>query len=146
MADSRVGSFGVIALTLSLLARFALLGALPPSKAAGTLIAAHVLCRWTSLPLAAYLPSARGNTGQSARLAMHLPRYAVPLGTTLAVAMVTGLMGRQALVPLLAAIAVTAVTAWYYRRRIGGITGDCLGATNQLTEIAIYACAVLVHW
>ena len=146
MKDSRIGSFGVIALTLSLLARFALLGALPASKAAATLMAAQVLCRWTSLPLAAFLPSARGTTGQSARLALHLPRYAVPLGTALAVAMVAGLMGRPALLPLLAAIAVTGLTAWYYQRRIGGVTGDCLGATNQLTEIAIYACAVLVHW
>jgi adenosylcobinamide-GDP ribazoletransferase len=145
MKDSRVGSFGVIALALSLLARFALLGALPASKAAATLIAAHVLCRWTSLPLAAYMPSARGTSGQSARLAMHLPRYAVALGTALAVALVAGLMGRTALLPLLAALVVTALSGLYYRRRLGGVTGDCLGATNQLTEIAIYACAVLVR-
>jgi adenosylcobinamide-GDP ribazoletransferase len=143
MKDSRVGSFGVIALVLSLLARFALLQALPASQAAATLIAAHVLCRWTALPLAKYLPSARGSTGQSARLALHLPRYAVPVGTALAVALVVGLMGRKALLPLLAAVVVTALSALYYRRRLGGVTGDCLGATNQLTEIAIYACAVL---
>jgi adenosylcobinamide-GDP ribazoletransferase len=30
----------------------------------------------------------------------------------------------------------------YYYRRIGGITGDCFGATNQLAEIAVYFCGV----
>jgi adenosylcobinamide-GDP ribazoletransferase len=146
MADSRVGSFGVIALTLSLLARYALIAELPASRAAVTLIAAHVLCRWTSLPLAAYLPPARGPKGQGANFAAHLPRFSVPAGTVLVTVAVIGLMGIKALVPLTAAIIVTLVTALYYRRRIGGITGDCMGATNQLAEIAIYVCATLSHF
>jgi adenosylcobinamide-GDP ribazoletransferase len=37
---------------------------------------------------------------------------------------------------------VTLVTALYYKHRIGGITGDCFGATNQLTEIAVFLCGV----
>jgi adenosylcobinamide-GDP ribazoletransferase len=43
-----------------------------------------------------------------------------------------------------AAIAVL-VMALYFRRRIGGYTGDCLGATQQLAEIVIYL-AVLGLW
>jgi adenosylcobinamide-GDP ribazoletransferase len=146
MADSRIGSFGVIALTLSLLARYALIAVLPASRAAVTLVAAQVLCRWTSLPLAAYLPPARGNNGQGARFGAHLPRYSVPAGTALAAIIVFGLMGIKGLVPCATAIIVTAATALYYRRRIGGITGDCMGATNQLTEIAIYLCATVPHY
>jgi adenosylcobinamide-GDP ribazoletransferase len=138
MADSRIGSFGVIALTL--------IAVLPASRVAVTLIAAHVLCRWTSLPLAAYLPPARGNNGQGARFGAHLPGYSVPAGAALAAIIVIGLMGIKGLAPLVAAIIVTAATALYYRRRIGGITGDCMGATNQLTEITIYACAALAHY
>jgi adenosylcobinamide-GDP ribazoletransferase len=115
MADSRIGSFGVVALTLSLLARYTLLAALPAQRAWSTLIVAHVLCRWTSVPLAAYLPSARGTEGQGARVGMNIPRYSVPAGTVLAAAIVAGLMGLKALLPLLAATAVTILTGLYYR-------------------------------
>jgi adenosylcobinamide-GDP ribazoletransferase len=45
---------------------------------------------------------------------------------------------------LIATLAVTLLTALYYQSQIGGVTGDCFGATNQLTEIAIYLCGVWV--
>jgi adenosylcobinamide-GDP ribazoletransferase len=145
MRDSRIGSFGATALGLALLARYALIAALPPARAAATLITAHVLCRWTSLPLAAYLPPARGNDGQGASFGLHVPRSSVLLGTLLAAALTAALLGKAFLLPLLVAAALVMLSGWYYRHRLGGITGDCLGAANQVTEIAIYAWAVLVH-
>jgi adenosylcobinamide-GDP ribazoletransferase len=36
--------------------------------------------------------------------------------------------------------AVTGVSGWFYARRLGGVTGDCFGATNQVAEIAVYLC------
>jgi adenosylcobinamide-GDP ribazoletransferase len=42
----------------------------------------------------------------------------------------------------LAAILVTTISAFYFKYRINGVTGDCFGATNQLTEIAVYLCGV----
>ena len=47
-------------------------------------------------------------------------------------------LGAAAIPALLIAVLVAAISGFYYRRRIGGITGDCLGATTQLTEIAVY--------
>jgi adenosylcobinamide-GDP ribazoletransferase len=32
------------------------------------------------------------------------------------------------------------LSGWLYIRKIGGVTGDCFGATNQLTEIVVYFC------
>jgi adenosylcobinamide-GDP ribazoletransferase len=32
------------------------------------------------------------------------------------------------------------LSGWFYFRKINGVTGDCFGATNQLTEIAVYFC------
>jgi adenosylcobinamide-GDP ribazoletransferase len=49
---------------------------------------------------------------------------------------------RQFWIPILAALVITLLSGLYYYRRIGGITGDCFGATNQLTEIAVYFCGV----
>jgi adenosylcobinamide-GDP ribazoletransferase len=37
------------------------------------------------------------------------------------------------------AVAITVLASVYFRRRLGGITGDCFGATFQLVEIATYA-------
>jgi adenosylcobinamide-GDP ribazoletransferase len=45
-------------------------------------------------------------------------------------------------IPVLVSLVITALSGLYYSRRIGGVTGDCFGATNQLTEIAVYFCGV----
>jgi adenosylcobinamide-GDP ribazoletransferase len=55
---------------------------------------------------------------------------------------VFALLRVRALVPALASVGVALTTALYYKHRIGGITGDCFGATNQLAEIAVYLCGV----
>jgi len=59
-------------------------------------------------------------------------------GTLLALAIVAIALRPAALWASLTAILVASVSGFYYWRRIGGITGDCIGATTQLTEIAIY--------
>jgi len=43
------------------------------------------------------------------------------------------------------AVLITAITGFYYHKRLGGITGDCLGATIQLAEIGVYLTGVVVH-
>ena len=55
---------------------------------------------------------------------------------------VFAMLRTRAIVPILVTVGVTLGTALYYKRRIGGITGDCFGATNQLAEIAVYLCGV----
>ena len=59
LKDSRIGSYGATALVLSLLARYLLLASLPLEHFAAYVISAHVLCRWSSLPLSYFLPPAR---------------------------------------------------------------------------------------
>jgi adenosylcobinamide-GDP ribazoletransferase len=147
MHDSRIGSYGAAALTLSLIARILLIAALSPLHAEIYLIAAHVLCRWTTLPLSFYLPSARAGSedqidGQGARIAQLTTCGTVALGTLFTFAVVVILLRNRALMPVLVSAGTTLLTAMYYKRRIGGVTGDCFGATNQITEIVIYLCGV----
>jgi adenosylcobinamide-GDP ribazoletransferase len=48
------------------------------------------------------------------------------------------IIGRAAAACILAAITVTGLAGAYFKRKIGGVTGDCLGAANQLVELASY--------
>jgi adenosylcobinamide-GDP ribazoletransferase len=59
-------------------------------------------------------------------------------GTASAAAIAAVVLGARAVPALAVAALVTAASGIYFRRRIGGITGDCLGAANQLVEIATY--------
>lgn len=151
MRDSRIGTYGAAALVLSVLARVSLIASLSRTQVAAYLIAAPVLSRWTTLPLSFYLPPARDQGpdsgknqigGQGARIARLTAGSSLVFGTLLAFVIVFALLRVRAFIPVLISMGVTLVTALYYKRRIGGITGDCFGATNQLTEIAVYLCGV----
>lgn len=142
MRDSRIGSYGAIALALSLLARFILLSSLPSSRFAAYVISAHVLCRWSTLPLSYFLPSARAEEGQGARIAQKTSLASLIIGTGISIAVVAFLMRSACWIPILTASVITILSGFYYWRRLRGVTGDCFGATNQLTEIAIYFCGV----
>ena len=147
MRDSRIGTYGAAALGLSLLARVLLIASLPAVRAEAYVTAAAVLCRWTTLPLSIYLASARDrhedqSDGQGARIARLTTPGGLIFGSIFTLIAVFSLLRLRGLVPVIASGGVTALTALYYNHRINGITGDCFGATNQLTEIAVYLCGV----
>lgn len=141
--DSRIGSYGGAALSLSLLSRVCLLAALPLPLVLHYLIASHVLCRWTTLPLSYYLAPARSQSnetdaGQGARIARLTTRGTLVFGSICTAAICILVLRTHALVAIGATLLVTLVTAIYYQRKLAGVTGDCFGATNQLAEIAVY--------
>jgi adenosylcobinamide-GDP ribazoletransferase len=127
---------------LSLLARYLLLASLPLEHFAAYVISSHVLCRWSSLPLSYFLMPARQQEGQGARIAKLTSLASLIFGSVLSFAVVVFFLRWSALAPALAAILTVVLSGWLYARRIGGVTGDCFGATNQLTEIAVYFCGV----
>jgi adenosylcobinamide-GDP ribazoletransferase len=145
MRDSRVGSFGALAIALTLLARFVFLSNIPPQRLDSYLVAGQVTCRWTALPLAFFLPPAREQSGQGARVAGKITAFTLIMGTLLTAAIVGVALEVKGLWVILAAVAVTGATGAYYRHRIGGLTGDCLGATNQIAEAAIYFAGVVLR-
>jgi adenosylcobinamide-GDP ribazoletransferase len=142
LGDSRIGSYGATSLILSLLARYLLLASLPVEHFTAYVVTAHVLCRWTSLPLSYFLPSARDHDGQGARIAKLTSLSSLIWGSGFSVAVTAVALRRAALAPLLTAVLAVALSGWFYYRKIRGVTGDCFGATNQLTEIATYLCGV----
>jgi adenosylcobinamide-GDP ribazoletransferase len=142
MKDSRIGSFGALAIMFSVASRVLLLAYLPASRFVQYLISAEVLCRWIMLPLGAALSGARKNASQGARIAGKISGISLAVGTLTVLCVVGFLLHMSMMWPLAAASAVTLLSGLYYKHRIGGITGDCFGASAQLTLIAVYFCGV----
>ena len=145
MKDSRIGSYGAVGLALVVLAKVAAvatIGESHPALAVRALVVAHVLARWSSLPIIYALPYRRddASTGRPFAASVTTPRLA--MGSVLALG-ATGLalapLGAAAGCAVLAsAVLVTTAAGRYFKRRLGGMTGDCLGAANQLVELAVY--------
>ena len=144
LKDSRIGSYGATALLLSLLARYLLLASLPLEQFAAYVISSQVLCRWSSLPLSYFLPPAREHDSEGARIAKLTSLASLIFGSVFSLAVVAYVLRRSAAAPVIVAILIAALSGWFYARELGGVTGDCFGATNQLTEIAVYFCGVWI--
>jgi adenosylcobinamide-GDP ribazoletransferase len=140
LKDSRIGSYGATALILSLLGRYLLLASLPLEHFAAYVISSHVLSRWSSLPLSYFLPPAREKDGQGARIAHLTSLSSLTIGSFFSFAIVIFALRGAAAVPIAATLLVVISSGWFYRKKIGGVTGDCFGATNQFAEIAVYLC------
>jgi adenosylcobinamide-GDP ribazoletransferase len=142
LRDSRIGSYGAAALALSFLSRAVLLAGLPLEHFTAYLVSAHVLCRWSMLPLSYYLPPARDNEGQGARIARLTSVGSLITGSIFTIATVIVVLRKAAIAPVVLAMVVPILSGFFYMRRFGGVTGDCFGATSQLTEVAVYLCGV----
>jgi adenosylcobinamide-GDP ribazoletransferase len=142
MKDSRIGSYGALALIFSVAGRVLLLANLPANSVIPYAISAEVLCRWTVLPLGVALPGAREEASQGARIARQISALSLILGTLFALAIVGYLLRNTMWIPTIVAMTITLASGLYYKWRIGGITGDCFGATMQLTLMAVYLCGV----
>jgi len=134
MKDSRIGSYGVLALILSAGLRWTALAGLIGAGAWGAVLAAAILSRASLPALMTALPHARGD-GLSH--AVGRPARSIAWGAAaLALALALALTGSAAVsATVWAGLAVLGVGA-LAKAKLGGQTGDILGAAQQLTEIA----------
>jgi adenosylcobinamide-GDP ribazoletransferase len=144
MRDSRIGTFGALALIFSVALRATALASLgAPALVIAALIAAHSLSR-AALPAVMVAGRPARLDGLAAQAGAPAPRHAVialVLGTVLAV-LVAGPLAGLALF-CLAALAALSI-AWLAQARIGGYTGDVLGAVQQTVEVTILVAATVV--
>lgn len=136
MRDPRVGAFGATALFLSLLLRYAGLLALPAVLRLPVLLCMPAIGRWAMVSLAWASPSARRDGGLAASFLAHLSWQQVMLSSLVVIVALTMALGGPAAV---AAIGMGVVLLIVIRQRcltlLGGVTGDVLGATNEVIEI-----------
>ena len=141
MRDSRLGTYGAAGLGLMLAAKVLALAATPPEIVPWLLIAAHAASRTSAV-----LAIAASSYVRDAGIARPVADSVAP--DSLALVLVTG---TAAVLALLAVAAPTAILAGVgglaighlamrglYERKLGGYTGDCLGAVQQTSELGMY--------
>lgn len=147
MRDSRVGAYGAIGVAMLLLARFETLASLDPEWIASAFVAGHAWSRGCAVGVMASLPYAGESQDGSEPKAKPVATGLTPLDAgialalaalpTLAIALWTRTPGRF-VVGVVAAVMATLWLRRTMRRRLGGYTGDCLGAVQQSAELAFH--------
>ena len=140
MKDSRVGSFGALGLGLSVALRATGLAHLPGELLVATAAAAGSLGRFAVLPLMATLTPVAHREGMSKDVGERITGRVVAVGALLAVPWLVALGAARpvnVLAGCLASVVVVSLWARYVVRRIGGVTGDCLGAGCYFTQVTL---------
>ena len=137
MRDSRLGTYGTIALLGLFATRIALLVVAPVDAFAAAMVCGHVLGRAAPLGLVRLAPVIPGRSGVT--IAGPLPASGVVIATVATLVVPFVAAGVAAGPALLVAGLVTLAAARLFRRRLGGITGDTLGATIVIAEVCVIA-------
>lgn len=138
MKDSHVGAYGVLGLVLLLGLRWQTLAALPGALVPAVLVAGHALSRGMAATLMATLDYARPEGPSKVRaLVVRLGGWRLLFVMATALVPLALLPGR-AWWAVATLVAVRFVLARWFRSWLGGYTGDCLGAAQQLGELVFY--------
>ena len=138
LKDPHMGVFGVVTLVMQLLLKFVLLAELAASPLWFGIVLVPAWARWGTLWWSRLLPSLHG-AGMAERFSWQLSLRSMWLWAVLlaAVTLFTAW-------PLLLALGLVPLIAAYWRRRLGGISGDCLGASVEVSESLLLLALVLL--
>jgi adenosylcobinamide-GDP ribazoletransferase len=135
LKDSRIGTYGAVAIVLSIVARWQAIEHLTAINIFAAFIAAQATPRAAMVTLAWVSRPAGTGLGQAFASTLTTPVALVAMAQGIAAALACGV--RPGLVILLGCYLILRGARWYFYRRIGGVNGDCLGATEQILEIFV---------
>jgi adenosylcobinamide-GDP ribazoletransferase len=136
MRDGRVGAIGATGLFLALGLRYAGLNALPAGEHIALLIGMPAVGRWAMVVGAFHVTYARPEGGLAQPFLAHLSWQHLCVATVTVGLVLTLLLGPwPALCCLLIGMAIVRLSTAWFHRMFGGVTGDLLGATNEVAEI-----------
>jgi adenosylcobinamide-GDP ribazoletransferase len=146
MRDSRIGVFGTAGLVLLCLLAVTALGSLSTSVRLRVLVLAPGIGRVAPLLAGAWLAPATPGQGLGAAFAAGLSRWAGPAHVVAAGALAAWLLGIWGAAIAAVAWSVALLVAGFVARRLGGLTGDVLGAVVEVAELGtLLGAAVAAH-
>ena len=143
MKDSRIGAYGAIGILCLLAIKAGALVSLPTAVVVAALFIAHPLSRLAAVSLIWLMDYAR-DEGKAKPMAqsMSTGEFVVAAFCGLLPAIMCGLLGMLDWSALVLALLAAIASAWFLgrkcQRRLQGYTGDCLGAVQQVAEVAVY--------
>lgn len=143
MKDSRIGAYGTIGIGLMLSLKWIALTYMPFWVVIGALLIAHPLSRLFAVSLIWRMQYAKEN-GKAKPMAQQMSNteFLIATLTTAVPIVVILLFGWLPWMRVAMGIALATLACFQmarlFQRRIGGYTGDCLGAVQQLTEVLFY--------
>jgi adenosylcobinamide-GDP ribazoletransferase len=137
MKDSRVGTYGALSLVFIIFLKINTLSTLPVADIPLTLLAGHSLSRFAPLWLMSRYIYAREHDSK-VKQAMYQPNRHELLFAAICALLPLFFLPALCVLAILPIMATTLFLGNYFYRHIGGYTGDCLGATQQITETVFY--------
>ncbi|ALK09763.1 adenosylcobinamide-GDP ribazoletransferase [Blastochloris viridis] len=137
MRDSRIGAFGAIGIVLMLGLKWQALAAMPFEVVPFALVAGHAFSRTLGAAVMAVLSYARTDESRAKPMVSDLGGDRLGLVIALGIVPLVLLPGAAILPAAMAGAAMWTACVASFRSRLDGYTGDCLGATQQLCELAI---------
>lgn len=136
LRDSRIGSFGAIAIFFSLALKCVTLAGLEGPRRTLALYAAPGVARWTMVAVSYRLDYLR-EQGAGALLLGGGDLRKLAVASAIALIALAPFASAAVLGGTCAGVAVAAATRWFYRRWLGGVTGDLIGAAGEMAEVAV---------
>ncbi len=143
--DPHVGAMAVIGVVIMLLLKYASLNVLPEEAMLSVLVLMGVLSRYSMVQLAYLSPYARaeGGLGEPFVQGIKQEHFVTAVLVTVGVALVFGGI-RGVMIWMLVSLATLSYRT-YFRKRLSGITGDILGAVNEINEALVLVLATMVY-
>jgi len=145
MRDSRIGAFGVIGLILLIGAKFLALDQIPTPSIPYTLILMAVMGRNAMVLICYRSPYARSEGGLAKPFTENLGGREMTLSLATAFGIALLVMGMKGVVVFLLIGLFSLVYRYFFIRKLRGVTGDILGAANELAELLCLLLLVILE-
>ncbi len=137
LRDSRIGSFGTAAIFFALTLKVVALATLYGARRYTAIFAAVGLARWAMVAVAERVPYLRAEGAGSALLGGESGMRNLSIASLTVVAAMLPLISWTVLSAIISAIVIVLAMRAFYRRWLGGVTGDLIGACGEIVEVAV---------